>query len=436
MRAIYFEPFSGASGDMILGALIALGASEALIRQYIEPAANVSFRQQKVMKGGISATDVTIVENKPNNERHFSEICAIVSSAGLPAEVEKDALAIFKIIAEAESKIHNQPLEKLHFHETGQDDAIADVIGACLAFYDLKSHPQTSWDEIICNDINVGGGFVECCHGTLPVPAPATLEILKNSGLPFYSKGNRELLTPTGAAILSHFASPAVIPTATSAVTPTATSAVTPTATSAVTPAASQSVTPAAKTILIGYGAGKAETKTPNVLRVSLIESSGCPPLQRDSIEVLETNVDDVTGEVLGNLAENLMAMGALDVAVIPIYMKKGRPAHLIQVISKPETSEKLARQIIRETGSLGVRVAPSKHRVSVSREIVSIEVDFAGKVYTVPLKVAKFPEGEVVQISAEYENCKRISAETGIPLREVLSKAEYEGRNKYWRNE
>jgi len=407
MRSLYFEPFSGASGDMILGSLIDLGASESLIRKYVEPSANVIFRQENVIKKGISATDVSIIENAPNNERHFSEICDIVSRAGLPDEVEKNALAVFRIIAEAESKVHNQPLEKLHFHETGQDDAIADVVGACLAFYDLKSHPQTSWDTIICSDINVGGGFVECCHGTLPVPAPATLEILKKSGLPFYSKGDRELLTPTGAALLSHFAAPAQ--------------------------------PQPAKTVLIGYGAGKANTvapAAPNVLRVSLIESSDCPPLQRDPIEVLETNVDDVTGEVLGNLVENLMAAGALDVAVIPVYMKKSRPAHLIKVICKPETSEELARQLIRETGSLGVRVAPSKHRVSVSREMVSIDVDFSGTVYAVSLKIAKFPEGEIVQISAEYEDCKKISAETGIPLREVLKKAEAEGRNKYWRIE
>jgi len=408
MRALYFEPFSGASGDMILGALIDLGASESFIRQYIEPLANITFRREKVMKNGISATDVSIVENVSNNERNFLEICDIVTRAGLPDEVEKNALAVFLVMAQAESKIHNQPLEKLHFHEIGQDDAIADVIGACLAFYDLKSNQQMTWDEVICNDINVGGGFIECCHGTLPVPAPATLEILKNSGLPFYSKGDRELLTPTGAAILSHF----------------------------VSLAQDQLVHPSAKAVLVGYGAGKADMKLPNVLRVSLTEYSGLPPLQRDQIEVLETNVDDVTGEVLGNLVENLMTLGALDVAVIPIYMKKGRPAHLIKVITKPENSEKLARQIIRETGSLGVRVAPSKHRVSVSREIISIDVDFSGKIYSVPLKVAMFPEGEIVQISAEYENCKQISAETGIPLREVQKKAEYEGRNKLWKIE
>lgn len=386
---------------MILGSLIDLGASEAFIRRYIEPLANVSFRQEKIRKKGISATDVSIAEKASNNARHFSEICDVVSKAGLPEEVEKNALAVFRIIADAESKVHNQPLEKLHFHETGQDDAIADIVGACLALYDLKSNPETAFDEIVCGDINVGGGFVECCHGTLPVPAPATLEILKGGGLPFYSKGSLELLTPTGAALLSHFASPARLQSA--------------------------------RTVRIGYGAGNAEAETPNVLRVSLIDGSGCLPLQRESIEVLETNVDDVTGEVLGHLVENLMSMGALDVAVVPIYMKKGRPAHLIKVISKPEKSEQLARQIIRETGSLGVRVVSSKHRVSVSREMVSVSFELAGKTYTVPLKIAKFPEGEIVQLSAEYENCKQISSETGIPLREILKKAESEGRKKYW---
>jgi len=423
MRALYFEPFSGASGDMILGALIDLGASESFIRQYIEPLANITFRREKVMKNGISATDVSIVENVPNNERNFLEICDIVTRAGLPDEVEKNALAVFLMMAQAESKIHNQPLEKLHFHEIGQDDAIADVVGACLAFYDLKSNQQTTWDEIICNDINVGGGFIECCHGTLPVPAPATLEILKNSGLPFYSKGDRELLTPTGAAILSHFVSLAQDQTGNL----TGNQMIHQTG----DPVVNRAINSPSKAVFVGYGAGKADMKLPNVLRVSLMESSGLPPLQRDQIEVLETNVDDVTGEVLGNLVENLMTMGALDVAVIPIYMKKGRPAHLIKVITKPENSEKLARQIIRETGSLGVRVAPSKHRVSVSREIISMDINFSGRVYSVPLKVAMFPEGEIVQISAEYENCKQISAETGIPLREVLKKAEAEGRNK-----
>ncbi|MDR2943746.1 MAG: nickel pincer cofactor biosynthesis protein LarC [Methanosarcinales archaeon] len=400
MKVIYFEPFSGASGDMILGSLIDLGASASFIQKYVEPLANVSAEIQKVSKKGIAAVSISFSENAPNNERHFSEICDIVSSAGLPAEVEKNALAVFRIIAEAESAVHGKPLEKLHFHETGQDDAIADVVGACLAFYDLKQNPKTAFDEIICAGINVGGGFIDCRHGRLPVPAPATLEILKMSGLPFYSDGRRELLTPTGAAILSHFAVPAQLQTG--------------------------------KTLQTGYGAGDAETESPNVLRVSLADYSGCPPFQKDQIEVLETNVDDVTGEILGNLVENLMAAGALDVSVFPIYMKKGRPANMIKVISKIEDSEKLARQIIRETGSLGVRVMPAKHRLSVQREIVSTAVTFNDHSYDIPFKIARFNDGELITISAEYDNCKRIAAETGLPLRTVLQRAEETGRQKF----
>ncbi|MDL2261793.1 nickel pincer cofactor biosynthesis protein LarC [Methanimicrococcus sp. OttesenSCG-928-J09] len=400
MKALYFEPFSGASGDMILGTLIDLGASESFIRKHIEPLANVSVSVQKITKKGIAATDVVVSENQPNNERHFSEICDIVKNANLPKEVEENSIAVFRIIAEAESAVHGKPIEHLHFHETGQDDAIADVVGGCLAFYDLKKNPETAYSEIICGGINVGGGFTVCCHGKLPVPAPATLEILKSCSLPFYSDGNRELLTPTGAALLAHFAAPAQMQTS--------------------------------KTVRIGYGAGNAETDSPNVLRASLIEYSGCLPLQKDVIEVLETNVDDVTGEVLGNLVENLMEAGALDVSVFPIYMKKGRPAHMIKVIAKADDSEKLARQMIRETGSLGVRVHPTKHRLSVRREMVSVSVEFEGKMYEVPLKVASFSDGEIIKVSAEYENCKLISSEIKIPLRDVILRVEEEGRHRF----
>jgi TIGR00299 family protein len=399
MKILSFEPFSGASGDMILGALIDLGASASFIQEHIEPLAHVSFRAEKISKQGISATDVSIIENSPNNVRHFSDICDIVLNTPLPVEVKENALAVFQIIADAESKVHNVSLDQLHFHETGQDDAIADVVGVCLAFYDLKSKPESAFDRIVCGNINVGGGVVDCCHGTLPVPAPATLEILKAGGLPFYSGGKRELLTPTGAAILSHFVS-----------------------------SISDSES-AGKVLLIGYGSGKAELPSANVLRVSLIEE--LPSLMiREKIEILETNVDDVTGEVLGYLSEKLMAEGALDVSIVPIYMKKGRPAHLLKVISRPNLSEKLAQIIIRETGSLGVRVIPTKHRLSVRREMISLPVVFSGISYDISFKIARFEDGELVSLSAEYEDCKQISLAAKMPLREVIRKAEEEAHS------
>ena len=399
MRVLYFEPFSGASGDMILGALIDLGASSDFIQKHIEPLAHVFFNAEKISKKGISATDVSIIETDPNNTRHFSDICDIISNADLPEEVKKNARAVFQIIAEAESEVHNLPLERLHFHETGQDDAIADVVGACLALYDLRHNSDLTFDSIVCGSINVGGGVVECCHGTLPVPAPATLEILKAGSMPFYSKGFRELLTPTGAAILSHFSSP-------------------------------RSDDLVGNVVAIGYGSGKAETDSANVLRVSLIEAAASSML-REKIEILETNVDDVTGEVLGYLSEKLMTEGALDVSVLPIYMKKGRPAHILKVISKPESSEKLAKIIIRETGSLGVRVIPTKHRLSVRREILSLPVDFNGTVYDVAFKAARFEDGELITVSAEYEHCKHISSVSGIPLREVIRQSEEEAHRQ-----
>ncbi|MCL2141876.1 MAG: nickel pincer cofactor biosynthesis protein LarC [Methanimicrococcus sp.] len=403
MKTLLFDPFSGASGDMILGTLIDLGASKEFICQHIEPLANVSVEVQKIVKKGISSTRVVVTEKKPNNARSYSQICDIISNTDLPNAVKTDALGIFKIIAEAESKVHEKPLDHLHFHEVGQDDAIADIVGASLAFFDLKSKKETDFDAIVCKNINVGGGYVECCHGRLPVPAPATLEILKNSSLSFYSDGERELLTPTGAAILSYFSKKFAPPIPFSA----------------------------GSVLSIGYGAGQAETNTPNVLRVSLMESEPLD-IPKDHIEILETNVDDVTGEVLGYLSETLMAMGALDVAILPIYMKKGRPAHLIKVISKPADSEKLALQIIRETGSLGVRVIPTKHRITVHREIVSADVEFKGRIYAVPLKIARLPNGELIHLSAEYEVCKKISAESGLLLRDVISKAEEIGRRNW----
>jgi uncharacterized protein (TIGR00299 family) protein len=413
MRTLLFDPFSGASGDMILGTLIDLGASADLIRRYVEPLANVSVGVQKIIKTGISSTCVSVVEKKSNNKRSYAQICDIISQADLPDIVKADALGIFEIIAKAEARVHGEPLDRLdrlHFHEVGQNDAIADVVGACLGFFDLRSQREMYFDFIVCKNINVGGGFVKCRHGRLPVPAPATLEILKGSSLSFYSDGERELLTPTGAAILSYF-SKKFAPTNN-------------------TNNNNNNNFSSVAVVSIGYGAGQAETNTPNVLRASLMEFEP-PDMFKDHIEILETNVDDVTGEVLGYLSETLMAMGALDVAILPIYMKKGRPAHLIKVITKPEDSEKLALQIIRETGSLGVRVIPTKHRITVQREMIFIDVEFKDRIYTVPLKIARLQNGELIHLSAEYEVCKKIALETGLLLRDVISKAEEVGKNR-----
>ncbi|MDV0446256.1 Pyridinium-3,5-bisthiocarboxylic acid mononucleotide nickel insertion protein [Methanosarcinaceae archaeon Ag5] len=412
MKALIFDPFSGASGDMMLGALIDLGADAAFIQKCIEAVTDVSFSTGLVSKNGIYAAKANIEDVHENNARTYFEIVGLIQNSDLIPEIKANALSVFEIIAKAESRIHHKTLDHLHFHETGQNDAIADVVGSCAGFYDLAQNPKTAYETILCKPINVGGGFVRCAHGELPVPAPATLEILRAGGLPFFARGDIELLTPTGAALLSHFAKPAAAVYGTE--------------------------------ILTGYGAGCADTNLPNVLRASLVETddengideqtglSSLPVLSKEHIEILETNVDDVTGEIIGHLMDELMEMGARDVSVSPIFMKKGRPAHLIRVIAKPADSEKLARKIITETGSLGVRVIPSKHRLSVFREIKSIEMDFSGKSYTIPVKIARLPEGGIVHISAEYENCKQIAKETGLPLQKVIQKTESDAQEKF----
>ncbi|AKB85252.1 nickel pincer cofactor biosynthesis protein LarC [Methanococcoides methylutens] len=389
MESLVFDPFSGASGDMILGTLIGLGADQDVVREMIESTANVSVSIGKTNKKGIDAVDVKINVAHETHSRHYYELVDVIKEAKLPETIEKDALNVFEIMAKAESKTHGHPLEELHFHEVGQNDAIADVVGSCAAIHALGTR------SIFCNPINVGGGTIKAAHGTLPVPAPATLEILKEGKLFFYGKGNRELLTPTGAALLSYFSEPV------------------------------QDI-PHGQVISTGYGAGNADLDNPNVLRAMLLDVGEA--ISTDSIEVLETNVDDVSGEVLGNLFDKLMSVGARDVTIIPATMKKSRPGSIIKVITKTEDSERIAREIFRETGSLGIRVVPTKHRFIADRRINTVGLDIAGKTVECRVKIAEDKSKEIMHVSAEYEDCKDISLSTGLPLKEVLRRVEEKG--------
>ncbi|WP_370573648.1 nickel pincer cofactor biosynthesis protein LarC [Methanomethylovorans sp.] len=393
MRTIIFDAFSGASGDMILGTLISLGVDREKVREVIESSVDVSVRVGEANKRGICAVDVHIDVDHEEHARHYDELVSIVMNAGLPPKVEHSVLAVFELMGRAESKVHGEPLDELHFHEVGQNDALADVIGSCFAMHEIGA------DAIYCLPINVGGGRVKAAHGSMPVPAPATLEILQQTGLVFYGSGKRELLTPTGAAILGHFARPI-------------------------------ENFPKGKVLSVGYGAGDADTEDPNVLRSTLINMED--DLSRDSIEVLETNVDDVTGEVLGNLFEKLLSIGARDVAIIPATMKKGRTGHIIKVITKPEHSATIAREIMRETGTLGIRVIPTKHRYTADRRMDSVKVIIRGKVYDIPVKIAEDHTGEILHISAEYEDCKKVAKELDLPLKNVIRKVEEEAWNIY----
>jgi uncharacterized protein (TIGR00299 family) protein len=395
MKALVFNPFSGAAGDMILGCTLDLGADQKTVKELIEASVDVAVDVREVVKKGIKALDVRI--NVPEKEpvHTYPELVDMIKAAGLPSNVEASALDIFLKLAEAEASVHGQPdLENLHFHEVGQSDALADIIGSSAAIHSLNC------DSVYCTPINVGSGTITCAHGVMPVPAPATLELLRRGK--FYFRGGaeqKELLTPTGAAILAHFARPV-------------------------------EAFPQGRVISIGYGAGDSDLAGPNVLQGVLSELDSC--LIPDIIEVLETNADDVSGEVLGNLFEELLAMGARDVAILPATMKKGRPAHVIKVIAKPEDTSKLARKIIIETGSLGVRVIPTRHRLMAARRIESVKFEVEGQVYETAVKIARDSEGILLNISAEFEDCKRIAKASGVPVKEVMRKAEEAARNRF----
>lgn len=395
MKALVFNPFSGAAGDMILGCALDLGADREAVKELIEASAPVSVDMREVVKKGIKALDIRINVPEKEHARTYPELVDLVKAAKLPPRVEVSALDIFLKMAEAEASVHGQPdLEKLHFHEVGQSDALADVIGSSAAIHSLNC------DSVYCTPINVGSGTIKCAHGTLPVPAPATLELLRKGKLYFRGGSEKkELLTPTGAAILSHFAKPV-------------------------------ETFPQGRVISIGYGAGDADLAGPNVLQGVLSELDSC--LIQDIIEVLETNADDVSGEVLGNLFEELLAMGARDVAIIPATMKKGRPAHIIKVIAKPEDSAKLARKIITETGSLGVRVIPTRHRLMAARKIEMIKLEVEGQIYETAVKIARDSEGVLLNISAEFEDCKKIAKTSGVPVKEVIRRAEEAARKLF----
>jgi hypothetical protein len=393
MTLIVFQPFSGASGDMLTASLIDLGADASTVQENMESAANVEVEISQVKKAGIRATRVNVVaEGEP---LAYRELVGRLQSSGISKTVLTDAKAIFEIIADAEATVHGIKKKELVFHEVGALDAVADVVGACTAVSLLNV------DSIFATPIYVGGGLVDTSHGRLPVPAPATAEILVKHRL--ITRGGPvegELLTPTGAAILAFFTT------------------------------ISDFFLPQMTIERIGYGAGSRDYAHPNVLRAALGQSD--ESLLRGEVQVLETNVDDVTGEVLGNLVETLLDRGALDVAVIPMSGKKSRTGHIIQVIVQPSDSHRLAKDIIEETGSLGVRVIPTLHRLMTLRRSEKVEVRVANQSHITSVKVATDRHGNVLNIAAEFSEAAKLAAKLGIPVKHVIRLVEQEAWAKF----
>lgn len=382
-RTCYLDAFSGISGDMIVGALADAGAAEDAIAAAIASlncGATVSF--EKVRRSGIGATKFRVAAEETKKHRHLPHIVKMIDAAEISPRAKKDAIAIFYKLGEAEAQVHQVPIEKVHFHEVGAADSIADIVGACVALDSLGV------ETLFCSAINVGSGTVQTEHGLLPVPAPATALLLTNT--PVYSRGPQmELATPTGAAV-------------------------------AVTLAESFGVMPSMKILALGYGAGDRDFPGhANVLRAMLGEREAAA--EALTVSVIEANIDDSNPQVLAYATERLLAAGALDVTLQPLLMKKGRPGQLLQIVARQEDREALVRIVFAETSTLGLRTYSAERRVQ-PRNVVAVDTPY-GKIN---MKVAG--DGN---FAPEYEDCRQLALATGIALKQVIAEANFAYLNR-----
>lgn len=397
MRTLYFDCFAGASGNMILGAIIAAGVD---IQTLTSAISKLGFRDFElntttVKRSGISAVHVNVKVPDERSHRNLPEIVRVIDSSGLSALVKERSVAIFTRLAEAEAAVHGIDVQEVHFHEVGAMDAIIDIVGACVGFELLGI------ERFACSKIHVGGGFVEMAHGRFPVPPPAVTELLK--GFTIYSDGvEGELITPTGAAIIS-------------------------------TLCESCEGLLNVKGEIVAYGAGSRDYDSfPNALRIIIgstvsqneanvfdsVSSLADGFVSRENLFILETNIDDTTPQVLGFVMERAFELGALDCWFAPIQMKKNRPAIMLSVLCRAEDRDALTGLVYRETTTLGIRVRPVE-RECLEREIVAVDTKF-GKI---DVKLARL-NGRVVTVMPEYEQVKRRAVENGASLRDVKGAA------------
>ena len=381
----HFDCFSGAAGDMILGALIDAGcpldALQDVVARLNLP--GVALSAERIKKQGIAATKATVEigDEAPRKHRHLSHITKIIDAADLSPLVCDQSKKIFKRLAEAEAAVHDTTIEKVHFHEVGADDAIVDIVCACAGLHHLGVTTAT------CSHVVVGSGTVKCEHGVMPVPAPATARLL--TGIPLASSDEPgELTTPTGAAILTTLCD-------------------------------SFGPMPAIRIQAVGYGAGSRDGKTrPNVLRLILGEAIDETTAESDVVTLLEANLDDASGQTVAHAAQLLRDAGALDVFVVPIMMKKGRPGQLLSVLCRPADVDAMETILFRETPTFGVRRREQSRSV-LSRDIVSVQTSFG----PIRVKVGR-RGGRVLRAWPEYEDCAEAAARSGATLSDVQSAA------------
>jgi uncharacterized protein (TIGR00299 family) protein len=382
MTLAYFDCFSGISGDMTLGALVDAGVGIEVLRTQLEKLhlPGYEITALKVARAGIQATKVHVcLDGQDQPARHLSDIRSIIETSTLSSSIKQKSIMIFERLAQAEAKAHGTTPDKVHFHEVGAVDAIVDIVGSIIGLEVLGIK------NIAGSAINLGSGTIKTSHGTMPVPAPATAELLKNipsygSSVPF------ELTTPTGAAILSALGS-------------------------------TFGLMPQMRISRIAHGAGDKEIpEQPNVLRLMIGEPTAA--YEEDSSIVIETNIDDMNPQVYDYLIEKLMEQGAQDAYLTPIIMKKGRPAILLSVLTDKAKTDVLLDTIFRETTSIGVRIRETD-RKKLTREIKEVDTDY-GKVR---IKISK-RGNEILTVTPEYEDCRRIAEDRKIPLKQVLEEA------------
>jgi len=375
VRIAYLDAFSGISGDMTVGALLDAGApADALIDALKSLDTGAQFEVEKTRRGGVTASKFRVITDAHGHaHRHLKHILGMIDKAPISDRAKQNASNVFRRLGDAEAQVHGVPVEKVHFHEVGAVDSIADIVGACVAL-DLLDV-----GEIHASAINVGSGTVNTEHGLLPVPAPATAALLE--GKPIFARGPAiELTTPTGAAL-------------------------------ATTLAAGFGALPAMSIARIGYGAGDHDFKDhANVLRVLVGERTTAT--EATLVSVLEANIDDSSPQVLGYALERLLDAGALDASFSPLQMKKNRPGALLRVIARPEDQERLAEIVFAETSTLGLRIYTAERRVE-ERRIVPVETPFG----TVRVKVSGHGA-----FTPEYDDCRALALQSGTPLPQIVA--------------
>jgi len=387
VKIIYFDCFSGISGDMILGALTDAGLDiaelDAELAKLNVPGFKIS--SEKAIRNSITGTKFNVEVSKDNQpKRHLQDIIEIIDKSTLDDAIKEQSKKAFTGLAKVEAGIHGESIENIHFHEVGALDSIVDVIGAFIGIKKLGI------EAVYSSQVHLGTGFINSQHGRLPIPAPATLSMLKE--VPVYSTGiNAELTTPTGAAIL-------------------------------VTLTTAFGNMPRMKVDKIGYGAGKRELEIPNMLRVYIGQTSDSKYIEEDLV-LVETNIDDMNPEFFDYVSGTMLEKGALDVFMTPIYMKKNRPATMLSVLAGPEKLDEIMSVIFSETTTLGVRVNRIE-RKCLSREFIQVETKYG----QIKVKVSKI-EDDVKNITPEYEDCKAAALKSGAPLKDIYDEVKRAAR-------